>query len=174
MVYDPPPPETAPPIFPLPAPTGLLPATFFVTPEGLQNFEIVRLEGGDIDTRLNLITWVLISLFSWARDDTDEGSRNGWWGSALSSAGLTGPWGSRLWKLARAKLSAETARDARAYMVEALDWLVSDKIASSVQVDVARVDGRGLRVDLVVKRGPVVLLDARFADVWKHVVGSNT
>lgn len=75
---------------------------------------------------------VLISLFSDRRADaddvTDDGDRRGWWGDTGEDILL----GSRLWLLARSVLSRAIARKAEMYAEEALAWLVSDGVLSSV------------------------------------------
>ena len=83
-------------------------------------------KGDDIETA------VLISLFSdrlAAEDDvTDDGDRRGWWGDSGDDVLL----GSRLWLLNRSPLSRTVARKAEVYAEEALAWLISDGVLSSV------------------------------------------
>lgn len=83
-------------------------------------------KGDDIETA------VLISLFSDRladKDDvTDDGNRQGWWGDTGEDVLL----GSRLWLLNRSPLSRAVARKSEVYAEEALAWLVSDGVLSSV------------------------------------------
>ena len=83
---------------------------------------------------------IATSLFTWRRardgDDVPDGaSRMGWL--------LDSELGSRLWLLARAKVTAQTLIDARQYAEEALAWLVDDGVASKVAVTVERAASRG-------------------------------
>ncbi|MDR3438943.1 phage GP46 family protein [Telmatospirillum sp.] len=86
--------------------------------------------GGDLGTA------VLISLFSdraAADDDViPDGTDNprGWWGDA----GEDVPIGSRLWLLARSKLTTAVANKAVDYAKESLQWLITDGVAASVAV----------------------------------------
>ncbi len=112
---------------------------------------------------------VIISLFSWARaNDDDEvvgGRREGFWGDSYEEeAGAVT--GSRLWLLAREKITSEVLQKCKDYTSQALAWLVSDGVASDVQVTVERGDLD--RVNLLVRviRGSNSLT-LRFADVWK-------
>lgn len=92
-----------------------------------------------------LRTAVLISLFTDRRaavDDTlpdNTGDRRGWWGD-FAPAVEGDQIGSRLWLLARGKRTAETIRLARDYALEALQWLVLDGVAATLDV---QAEGRG-------------------------------
>lgn len=115
---------------------------------------------------------VMISLFSWARahdDDDVEGRRRyGFWGDTYGDAGERT--GSRLWLLRRQKITETVIERARAYAQEALEWLVADGVADSVEVSAER--GALDRVDLLVKvsrNGDSRTL--RFADVWSTLNG---
>ena len=77
----------------------------------------------------SLHTAVLHSLFTYARAE----GRHGWWGELLGSA-ANDRYGSKLWLLRREKQTEETRLRAREYAEEALAWLVTDGIASSVVV----------------------------------------
>lgn len=88
---------------------------------------------------------VIISLFSDDRAHTDDvlpdgtDDRRGFWAdSVLPPQGAQQRiWatGSRLWLLSREKQTAETARRAREYAEEALQWLLSRGDARHVNVD---------------------------------------
>ena len=85
--------------------------------------------GADLAPEEGFFTAVTISLFSDRKADPDElppgdSLRRGWWGDLLEDDGDR--IGSRLWTLARARASAETAGRAEAYAEEALAWLVED------------------------------------------------
>ncbi len=91
----------------------------------------LSLSGYDLATEGGLRTAVIISLFTDRRAEADDeipdGSddRRGWWAGSI---------GSRLWLLARAKETPDTLARARAYAIEALQWLIDDGIATAVDV----------------------------------------
>jgi phage gp46-like protein len=95
---------------------------------------------GDLATDDGLRTAVIISLFTDARARADDplpqadADRRGWWGDC-GNADPNDRTGSRLWLLTRAKAVPVTAIRARDYCREALDWLVEDGVASSVDVE---------------------------------------
>ena len=112
---------------------------------------------------------VIISLFSWARahddDEIEGGRRNGFWGDTYEDeAGAVT--GSRLWLLCWQKLTDEVLQKCKDFCEQALAWLVTEGVASTVKVSVER---NGLdRVDILVEvvRGKDSTR-LRFADVWK-------
>lgn len=119
-----------------------------------------------------LVRAVMISLFTWRRGqkgDTAPGeTRWGWWGDSYADVPESRI-GSRLWLLAREKITPEVVRRARDYAVEALQWLIDDGVASDVTVKSERA---GLdRVDLwiVITRADGAKLDLRFADLWSNL-----
>ena len=132
----------------------------------------IFLAGADLGGDDDLTTAVIISLFTWRRARPDDvlpdfiGDRKGWFGDKL--ADVDGDQiGSRLWLLAREKITTETIARAREYCVEALQWLVVDKVASRVDVEIER---NGMdRIDIVVTvyRLDGTARDLRFADAWE-------
>lgn len=67
--------------------------------------------------------------------DVEPGAdRRGWWADAFADNG--DQFGSRLWLLAREKQTPQTISRARAYVTEALKWLVDDGVATAVDVAV--------------------------------------
>lgn len=132
----------------------------------------VFLAGADLGGDDDLTTAVIISLFTWRRARPDDvlpdfiGDRKGWFGDTL--ADVDGDQiGSRLWLLAREKITTETIARAREYCVEALQWLIADKVASRVDVEIER---NGMdRIDIVVTvyRLDGTARDLRFSDAWE-------
>lgn len=118
-----------------------------------------------------LIRAVIISLFTWRRANTGDrvdGARYGWWGDG--AAAITGDRiGSRLWLLSREKLLPETFNRAREYASEALQWLIDDKVASSVMVSAEPYDRSGLALAVVLIRADGRRMELRFADVWRRL-----
>lgn len=92
---------------------------------------------GDLQTGQDLETACLVSLFSDRLATPDfvptDGTtdRRGWWADPYNDL----PIGSNLWQLDRAKKTRDTLGLARRYSQDALAWLVTDGLASSVLVD---------------------------------------
>lgn len=123
----------------------------------------LALDGYDLAKEDGLRTAVIISLFTDRRAEADDeipdGSddRRGWWAGAI---------GSRLWLLARAKETPDTLARARAYAIEALQWLIDDGVATAVEVT-AEWARRGVLALRVV----ITLADRnRFEDVFNYAL----
>jgi phage gp46-like protein len=110
----------------------------------------------DLETDGGLETAVILSLFTNRRaDDTDvlpdeaAVDRQGWWGDA-SPAPTTDRIGSRLWLLGREKQRAVILERAQSYAIESLQWLLTDRIASSVDVtaEITRPGWLGLQINI--------------------------
>jgi|SRR5215472_1303020 len=92
---------------------------------------------GDLQTGQDLETACLVSLFTdkLATPDfapTDGTSdRRGWWADPYNDL----PLGSNLWQLERAKKTRDTLGLARRYTADALQWLIDDGVAQSIEVD---------------------------------------
>lgn len=120
---------------------------------------------------------VIISLFSWRRAERGDllpsTDRMGWWGDTYPPA-ENDRIGSRLWLLTREKITAETLARAKEYAEEALQWMLDDKVAESVTVEVERhgLDRVALGIRLV--RGDLTELNIRFADLWNHLTHDRT
>ena len=100
----------------------------------------------DNDQAHPLVRAVLISLFTWRRANADDtlpdpkGFRMGWWGDSYPAV-ANDRIGSRLWLLARAKLTLTTVQRAQDYAEEALQWLIDDGVAARIAV---RAERQGL------------------------------
>lgn len=86
-----------------------------------------------------LETAVTISLFTERRlepDDEDPGAtyRGGWWGDTYAGDKI----GSRLWKLRNKVATDSNLSLAKAYILEALQWMLDDKVASKIVVVTSR------------------------------------
>ncbi len=97
----------------------------------------------DNDKAHPLVRAVLISLFTWRRANADDtlpdpkGFRMGWWGDSYPAV-ANDRIGSRLWLLARAKLTLTTVQRAQDYAEEALQWLIDDCVAARIAVRAVR------------------------------------
>jgi phage gp46-like protein len=105
----------------------------------------------DIVTGDELQTAVMISLF------TDPG----WWANAY----LPDPWGCRLLELRRAKRTNATLQKARDYCRLALQWLIDDGVAQSVDVQ-AEWQGSLLEIAVTVAQATGT---TSYSFVWNDV-----
>lgn len=119
-----------------------------------------------------LVRAVLISLFTWRRalpdDPLPSDDRMGWWGDTYAPQ-IGDRIGSRLWLLAREKLTAQTVERARGYAREALQWLIDDEVAVRVDVAAERLGLTTLALRCTVYRADGATVALRFSDVWRQL-----
>ena len=142
-------------------------------PSFAQDLSIVvdGVESSALDSADELTRAVIISLFTWRRanpDDPVEGAKMGWFGDAVATV-KGDKIGSRLWLLAREKLTAQTFRRAEEYARESLQWLVDDGVASRVDVSAERYGLDGLAMLCTLNRLDGRRITLRFADVWRII-----
>lgn len=93
--------------------------------------------GADLLAEDTLATSVMLSLLADRTAQPHEveagGDRRGWWADAFAETDGDA-FGSRLWVLARAKQLPQSVERARAYIREALQWLVDDGLVQSLEV----------------------------------------
>ena len=129
------------------------------------------LAGGQLATDVGMRTAILISLFTDARAADDDalpqpgGDPRGWWGDALAADRGDGI-GSRLWLLSREKITAATVNRARDYAEAALAWLVEDRVAKSVVVEVEAIRPQTLALSVAIER-PTGPARDRYDFVWE-------
>ena len=109
----------------------------------------IQLENNDLATDEGLRTAVLISLFTDRRVDQDElppeeERARGWWADLFPDE-PGDVIGSRLWLLQREKRTVETLNRAEEYCSEALQWMIDDGVAGSVDVS-ASYDSAGFMI----------------------------
>ena len=118
-----------------------------------------------------LTTAVLLSLFTDARARPDDRlphsdtDRRGWWGDAwpmVSGESM----GSRLWLVWPGKQTGENLQRAREYAQEALQWLVTDGIASSVEVQASNPRNGVLALSVKIFKPAGEALALRFESLW--------
>lgn len=128
---------------------------------------VFSIRGGDLRTDSELRTSVLVSLFSDARalesDQIPDGSSDprGWCGEVFSKVSI----GSRLWLLDRSVLSDEVVRKVKDYISEALSWMVTEKVASRVNVQTERYKNHGVIASIEIYRNN---RNVQFELVWKQ------
>ncbi|CAN5449260.1 hypothetical protein BH09PSE4_BH09PSE4_23100 [soil metagenome] len=102
----------------------------------------IAIEDGGLAIDDGLRTAIILSLFTDARARADDvlpepgADPRGWWGD-FANDDPNDRIGSRLWLLARAKLTHAEALKARDICAEALAWLVSDGVLRSIEVETA-------------------------------------
>lgn len=136
-------------------------------------------DDGTLDDRQALATAVIIALGTDVLADPDDvlpdfsGDRAGWWGD-LDAEEIWGGWpiGSRLWLLKRDKIEgpgaqrgATVARVDR-YIREALQPFLDRRIASRLEVNVARAAIDRIDAHVVLYRGPTIGVDLRYQILW--------
>ena len=133
---------------------------------------------GDLLTDDGLDTAVALSLWTdrLANEDDElpanDGSRRGWWGDAFLprlTNGNPDRIGSRLWLLARALQTLQTAQLAQAYCQEALRWMVDDGVATSVVTPLPTFPRIGAMriVNLINQAGPSgSTVERQYMSLW--------
>ena len=115
---------------------------------------------------------VIISLFTWRRSEPDDllpgNNKFGWWGDTYPDI-VNDQIGSRLWLLSRSILIPETAGQAYDYAMEALQWLIDDGVASSIDIQTALPGVNQLSLSITITHGDATTLNLRFADVWSFL-----
>lgn len=124
--------------------------------------------GGALQSGDDLATAVYISAFTDRlanADDTlpdNSGDRRGWWGD-LGQDKLIG---SRLWLLARSKLTNSVANKAKMYLVEAMQWMIDDGVAASIDVTATIQRSSSLYTTLQINRTDGTTRSFAFRWAW--------
>lgn len=143
-------------------------STVWQTALGQGDWEMVGVllrAGDDLDTAL------LISLFTdreaAADDEIPDGTndRRGWWGDGGEPYKI----GSRLWLLARAKLTMDAALKAKDYIAEALQWMLDDGVVAAINIETAVRLPSMLGAQVQISRQDGTQISYNFAWVWKKV-----
>lgn len=129
------------------------------------------IEDDDLAVDLGLRTSVLLSLFIDRRAEDDDAlpgedeDRRGWWGDELAAQGGD-LMGSRLWLLDRSKRQADVVQRAEEMVREALAWMIEDRVAEKLDVDV-EATGQELRLAITAHRPKAEPVTFRFSHVWE-------
>lgn len=134
-------------------------------------YDIALSSKNDFELDEGLETAIIVSLFCDRRVRADElppeeTSRRGWWADSLNDD--KDQTGSKLWLLQREKITSDVLSKAKQYAQEALEWLVTDKVAQSVDVQVERLGLYQIKITVEIAR----LRDQisqKFAYVWEGV-----
>lgn len=137
----------------------------------------VLVQNNDLAVDDGLKTAVLISLFTDRRVDSDdlppeESSLRGWWADQFPD--VPGDLiGSRLWLLKREKRTVETLNRAVEYSIEALNWMVEDGVADSLDVSADYDDNGALMLTItIMKPKDKDATTFRFKPKWNAEQGS--
>jgi phage gp46-like protein len=128
----------------------------------------------DLASDRGLETAVILSLFLDRRAEDDDqppsgdpNDRRGWWADQF--ADVAGDRiGSRLWLLDRSKRTNETVLRAKEYVLEALAWMLVDRVVESIDVTVETTTD-ALLIGLELQRPGKDPLSFRFAHTWEHL-----
>jgi phage gp46-like protein len=125
----------------------------------------------ELETDEGLETAVILSLFTdrLAGEDDElpdaSDDRRGWWGDSF--ADVDGDQiGSHLWLLARQKQTSAVLQRARDYARAALQWLVDDGVARSVEVDAEYPQVGMLALAVTITRASAGVAQFRFGNIW--------
>jgi phage gp46-like protein len=116
-----------------------------------------------------LVRALIISLFSWRRANPDDDVDDvmGWWADTYNQDGdLTG---SRLWELLRQKITQTALAAAEEYCREALEWLVTDGVASEVTAAAERSGFDQVDIVVTVQQPGRDQTSIRFQNVWRKI-----
>jgi phage gp46-like protein len=143
-------------------------STFWDTSRSVGDWQ---LQGAALASGNDLSTAVLISLFTdrlanpddIIPDGTDD--PRGWWGNAGQEALI----GSRLWLLARSKLTEEIASRARDYAAEALRWLQDDDVVADIEITTAITPPAMLGMQIVITEPDGKRAALNFSWIWSGI-----
>lgn len=130
---------------------------------------------GDLKTGADLETAAVISFFSDRLahvddrlPDPQDSDRRGWWADWDAEEG---PIGSRLWLISREKSTEEVRLRVEDYCREAVQWILDDDVADTVEITVEWADSPPSRLDVnvVISRARAVLLHRSYSWAWKQI-----
>jgi phage gp46-like protein len=131
----------------------------------------VQVASNDLSVDEGLQTAVLISLNTDARANDDEvlaedSSRRGWWGDVFPSE-PGDQIGCKLWLIKREKRSLETLNRAEEYSKEALQWMIDDGVAESVDTSASWDPSGAMLLEIsITKPGESQAAPFRFKMKW--------
>lgn len=138
----------------------------------------LQLVNGQPDISQVLETLVIVSLFTDRRAEPSDlppwadNDPRGWWGDTWLALDNPGDRiGSRLWLLERTKSDSKLPLRARAYILEALEWMIADRIAAAIDAACTFPAGDTSRLDAVVTitRPDRTRLSFRFDSLWQEL-----
>lgn len=136
--------------------------------QGQPNADIA-IDAPDLKINQDLTSAVIISLFcnrlADPNDDFEGTDRMGWWGDTFAT--VNGSLiGSRLWELRRQKATQTVADLARQYCLEALQWLIEDGVAESVEVQTEIINLYTLAIGVQIFKPTGDMQNFKFSFAW--------
>jgi phage gp46-like protein len=143
---------------------------------------------GKLDETEELVNIVKVALLTWALADVDDtlpdpdsNDRAGWWGD-FDAETVWGGWpiGAKIWLLSRSSITPAEARAgatlalAEQYCRIALQPLIEKRMCSRVEVQATRGDISRINVAIQLYRGPRLLIELRFQDLWDDIRASGS
>lgn len=129
-------------------------------------YDIEIAENGDLDLTDGLDTSIKMSVLEERRDESiDEPSkRNGWWGNQVRSELYE--LGSLLWTFYQTRADSSTEASIQQTILESLQWLLDDNIASNIDVDLVLEGSQvSARIDII-RNGSII--DSFFIQLFKE------
>lgn len=137
---------------------------------------------GDLKHEDGLETAVIISLFTDGRAKEDDDlpdptntDRRGWWGDQAVPDVEEDQIGSRLWLLCRSKTIEEALIDAKLYAEEALEWMIEDNVAASIEIITKRVEKSAalqiLGIEVKIRRSDGTVFAKDYEVEWGNQTG---
>jgi phage gp46-like protein len=134
----------------------------------------LEFDGQDLVLANDMETAIIISLFTWARrasedlDPTPGGDQMGWW--ADETLEPSGDFlGGKIWLSQRSKITPDLVLQLDQWGSDALDWMIQDGLADSVDLTVERSATESDRVDIQVqaKKGGQIPANYRYELNWE-------
>jgi phage gp46-like protein len=136
-----------------------------------------------LDETEELVNVVKVALLTFALADVDDllpdpdgTDRCGWWGDLDAETIWDGwPIGAKIWLLSRSKITPAEARQgatlslAEQYCRVALQPLIDRRICSHIDVEATRASIERINVMIKVYRGPQLLIELRFQNLWDGI-----
>ena len=147
-------------------------------------FDLLQRRDNLIDETEALATAVIVALGTNRRANADDilpgleadDDRRGWWADTDAELIWNGwPIGSRLWLLERHKITDNTARQGAtvtqidAYIREALQPFIDQRLCSRIDVGVTRADLQKIVARVMIYRGPQPTIDLQYQALWNEI-----
>lgn len=130
-------------------------------------FDLVP-EGTDFKSTNGLETAILLSLFTNARasqGEVPESSRRQGWSGNILTQNENYELGGELWTLDQARLDQVTENRVKNFARNSLAWLINDRIAETINVELERRNNRAVFVVIELFRAKNLI--ARYITLWR-------
>jgi len=133
----------------------------------------IDIVNGDLVIDESLETAIIISLFSdryaTNKEELPKGEKDlhGWWGDSTLPDG--DKIGSLLWTIRRNGITPDNIIKAKEYAIDALKWMITDGVAKSVDVSVARTSLNQLAFNITISKPDNTL--NKYEYLWNSISG---